>query len=179
MTPLQFATAECANHASDGSCKGIGIRNDGSLYSFGKKPACLLTQHKGRCRYFEECVLPMGYDTTTAKAIALANEHREAVRLYAVNAPRLARESGRICPDCLQRELEPGHRFCYACAAKRRKDTLTRANKGRVRVQQLLGKTPQNTEQNGGVFPPRAKNHISIADTPCTTVVGGNKEGSL
>lgn len=144
MTPLQFAKAECANFDLDGSCKGIGIRNDGSLYSFGRQPTCRLKQSSEPCQYFEECVLPMGFDTTSAVGLAKAKEREQALREYAVNAPLLARQSGRLCPDCRERELEPGHRFCYACAANRRKQSVAKANKGRVRVQQLLRKNPSN-----------------------------------
>lgn len=173
MTPLQFAKEECANFEESGSCKGIGIRRDGSLYSFGKRPSCLLKEKEERCRYFEECVLPMGFDTTSAVGMSKAKEREEALRLYSSNAPRLARESGRVCPECQQRELDKGHRFCYVCAARRRKETIARANKGRVRLQQLSGKSPQNAEQTGVVLPPKSGNHIAIADTPNTTVVGG------
>lgn len=179
MTPLQFAKAECANFDLDGSCKGIGIRNDGSLYSFGKSPACLLKVANARCTYFEECVLPMGFDTTSAIGLAKAKEREQALREYAVNAPALARQSGRLCPDCRERELEAGHRFCYVCAASRRKQSMAKANRGRVRVQQLLPKTPQITEQTEGVLGSGDKNHINIADAPNTTVVGGQTGVSL
>lgn len=178
MTPLQFAREECANFEHDGSCKGIGIRNDGSLYSFGKSPQCVLKDRQKTCQYFEECVLPMGLDTTTASGMARAKEREEAMRIYANNAPAIARYSGRLCPDCQERELEAGHRFCYVCADARRKATQARSDKRRVRLQQLLPKTSQNTEQTDVVLGPKDENHIKTADHHNPTVVDRQKGGS-
>jgi hypothetical protein len=120
-TPLQFAKEQCANFEHDGSCKGIGIKDDGSLYSFGKKPACVLIDRKARCQYFEECVLPMGIDPCNARNVIRAQERQEALKLYSKNSPKLASGSGKLCPECRMRELDRGHRFCYVCAEKRRK----------------------------------------------------------
>jgi hypothetical protein len=173
MTPLQFAKAECANFAFDGSCKGIAIRRDGPAFSFGKRAKCILKDRNKHCPYFEECVLPMGFDTTSAIGMAKAKEREDALKLYAVNAPRIARNSGRLCPDCQERELEAGHRFCYLCAANRRKNTIARSNQGRVRVQQLSSKTHQNIEQNDGVLASGDENHTKVADPSSTTVVTG------
>jgi len=58
MTPFQFAKAECSNYI-DGACKGIGINDDGTQFSFGPKPKCVLSNSGTRCAFFEECVLPM------------------------------------------------------------------------------------------------------------------------
>lgn len=116
MTPLQFAKEQCANFEPDGSCKGIGIRDDGSLFSFGKKPKCVLGIPGIRCQYFEECVAPMGFEDPRQR-----EERNEAVRLYrkSSNAPKFAHQTGRICPDCQERELEPRRRYCYVCSEKR------------------------------------------------------------
>ena len=127
MTPLQFAKAQCANYTSNGGCSGIGIKDDGSAYMFGAKARCVLATNE-RCRYFEECVLPMGLETSTLAGVAQAKERDQAVQLYSRIAPESAK-GGRICPECRERPLEKGHRFCYVCASKRRKEA-NRARSG-------------------------------------------------
>lgn len=126
MTPLQFAKEQCANYQGDGGCAGIGINDDGSTFMFGRKPACVLSL-KQRCKYFEECVLPMHIEPCNAVNIARAKEKEEAVRLYSHDAPRIARASGRLCPQCRKREVEPPKRLCYSCAESNQK----KANRGR------------------------------------------------
>jgi hypothetical protein len=130
MTPLQFAAQECSNYEHDkdnlGACKGIGIRNNGSLYSFGAKPKCVLATPGVRCAFFEECVIPMGIED------AHRHEARnQAVRVYrkATSAPKFAHQAGRICPRCKTRELEPRRQFCYVCSEAKQRE----ANRNRQR----------------------------------------------
>ena len=69
MIKLQFAKAECSNYdQQNGSCKGIGIKDDGTLFMFGRKPACVLG-NRIPCCYFEECVLPMGIELSNARNV--------------------------------------------------------------------------------------------------------------
>lgn len=59
MTALQLAKQECANYESDGTCNGLDIRPDGTLFAMdciGEK--CLIARGE-RCRYFEDAVLYM------------------------------------------------------------------------------------------------------------------------
>lgn len=132
MTPHQFARAECANYdQSIGACKGIGIKDDGSLFSFGRKPACVLA-NRSPCPYFEECVLPMGIDPANARNLVRIKERDGARYLYAQFSPTYSKHTGRICPACNERNLEPRRRLCYVCsdanrrATKRESDRKTR-----------------------------------------------------
>jgi hypothetical protein len=137
MTPHQFARAECANFdATTGACKGIGIKDDGSLFSFGSKPQCVLVDRKARCAYFEQCVLPMHFDDSSQAGQVRAKAHQEAVNLYTAGTTGQDKSKRPICPHCRKREIEPPKRFCYQCAEDRRKasNTIsTREHKRRTR----------------------------------------------
>ncbi len=130
MTPLQFAKASCSNWEWNGACAGIGISDDGSLYSFGRKPKCVLGTTE-RCQFFEECVMPTTENLDTARGQQLAKEHEQARKLYRLNtgARQLGGQTGRICPQCKDRELEPYRRLCYVCAAEN-KLKAKNANRG-------------------------------------------------
>lgn len=122
MTPLQFAKEQCSNFQSNGSCLGMGIRDDGSSYSFGNKSQCVLSEKK-TCKFFEDCVLPMGIDPVNAKNEARLQEKNEAIRLYASQNEKtlsrmLVKGTGRLCPRCRKRELEKGKQLCYVCRSK-------------------------------------------------------------
>ena len=121
MTPLQFAKENCANYQTNGSCLGMGIRDDLSQYSFGKKPRCVLANNQP-CQYFEECVLPVGSDKTTARGVVLATHRDEAAKLYRLTSGSLTVSalSKRLCPECNKRPLEPYKRLCYECRASKR-----------------------------------------------------------
>jgi hypothetical protein len=132
MTPLQFARAECSNlDQSTGACKGIGINKDGSLFSFGSKPACVLSDRTARCAYFEECVLPMHFDTTSLAGQARAKAHQEAVNAYAAGTTGQTKSKRPICPHCRRREIEPPKRFCYQCAEDRKHKATVESNRKR------------------------------------------------
>lgn len=123
MTPLQFAKAECSNYEqSNGSCKGIGIKDDGSLYSFGAKPQCVLGTKGVRCLFFEECVAPLA---NRVEQPIRAHEYKEAVTEYRITA-NVPKTVDRSCPGC-GRELEPKKRLCYVCRKQARKASTRRA----------------------------------------------------
>lgn len=87
MTPLQFAKTECSNYDPSGSCKGLGIKDDGSLYSFGTKPKCLLACSPiQRCSFFEQTVAPTAHQRRPpyirANTELRHKESAEAVKLY-------------------------------------------------------------------------------------------------
>lgn len=122
MTPLQFAKAECANYEADGACAGLGIRDDGSPYSFGRKPKCVLSLGQP-CRYFEECILPMHTDTSKQEGMNLAKSREEATQIYRKGVQGgILKPKARLCPRCKYRELVPRHRVCYVCADKAKKE---------------------------------------------------------
>lgn len=110
MTPLQFAKEQCSNYQPDGSCLGMGIRDDGSAYSFGRKPRCVLADRQ-RCLFFEECVLP-----THRENLILRQQVADvkADYLHSIGVVH----KGRVCPQCQMRILEPRRRLCGHCASK-------------------------------------------------------------
>lgn len=156
MTSLQFAKRECANFEHDGSCKGIGIKDDGSLYSFGKKPACVLGR-RIPCPYFEECVLPMGIETGTASGMVRARDRDQARHEYARFSPTFSKQKGRRCQVCKRREVEKHKRFCYVCAAARKQRSDRAGGAERQKRSRLSRKTtsrtPDNIGSNEGVPP--------------------------
>ena len=118
MTPLQFAIAECSNYRQ-GACQGIGIKDDGSLYSFGAKPVCVLA-NRLPCPYFEECVLPMNIDPCNAVNKVRADHLAEAKHIYAQFAPNYRKTKPRKCRACNRKPVAGGKRYCPACAENRR-----------------------------------------------------------
>src|SRR5437762_12218169 len=61
MTALQIANEHCANFRTDGKgCLGAMIEDDLQIRRCVPKPKCVLATPGERCRYFEECVAPMG-----------------------------------------------------------------------------------------------------------------------
>ena len=155
-TPLQFAKEQCANYADDGSCKGIGIRDDGSPFIFGKKPACVLA-NRTPCRYFEECVLPMGIELCNARNVQREKERQEAKDLYARFAPQFSKQKRKTCKACNKREVEPRHQLCPICA-KERKNQRARAAmaKRRSSVTNLTSQTCDFPNKMEGVSGPEA-----------------------
>lgn len=128
MTPLQFAREQCANYENGSGCSGIGIKDDGSLFMFGKKPVCVLTDRKVRCQYFEETVLPMDIEPCNARNIERRKDHQEAANLYAAWTQGRKPAKHPICPRCLKREVEPPRRICYVCSETQKNSRKTRQN---------------------------------------------------
>lgn len=118
MSPLQIATAHCANHQPNGSCLGVMFGDDLRIICCRPKPKCLLTTRGVRCRYFEECLVPM------ARAIAQENyrlDFEDGIRQYqAATAPGEPFKLTRRCPDCGVELDDPKQRLCGKCAATRR-----------------------------------------------------------
>ena len=125
MNPHQFAKAECANWSND-ECLNVKIAADLSMTIGKPQSRCVLIAGQ-RCRYFEECVLPMAAMTTEP---VKAKSYSEAADEY-----RLTHQMDgviRQCPGC-GRPLSPRRRLCAVCSQKRRKQTY-RAVKARIRV---------------------------------------------
>lgn len=121
MTPHQFARAECANFdQTNGACKGIGIKDDGSLFSFGAKPQCVLVDRQP-CPYFEECVLPMNIEPCNAVNKVRAGHLAEAKHIYAQFSPNYRKTKPRKCRACNRRPVTGGKRYCPECAEARRR----------------------------------------------------------
>ena len=60
MTAFQVAKAECVNCDAAGTCAGIGIADDLSLYRFRQEGKCYLAEQPiKRCVHFEQCVVPL------------------------------------------------------------------------------------------------------------------------
>jgi hypothetical protein len=141
ITPHQFARAECANFdQTSGACKGIGIKEDGSLFSFGSKPACVLNDRKARCAYFEQCVLPTRFDDPSQSGQVRAKSHQEAVNLYTAGTTGEAKSKRPICPHCRKREIEPPKRFCYQCAEDRKQASHRISNRESMRSSRHVDK---------------------------------------
>jgi hypothetical protein len=139
MTALQIAYAECANWRKDGKgCLGAIIDDDLQIRRCNPKPKCVLGTPGERCRYFEECVAPMGP--------GIYNEAYRVAFMAAIRDYRLAAKlpcaEERPCPMC-GRPMEPRQRFCVACAAERRRETKRLSAKtARSECRQLGQKQP-------------------------------------
>lgn len=135
MTPLQLAKEHCANYQSDGTCLGVGIRDDGSLFRFQPegKP-CVLAPPLKRCAYFETTVLlrKPADEPCPPKARALNDQFAEAVRLYAkstdAHVPQTVKGQ-RMCRICRKRIVEPPKQLCYVCAEERENASRKQATK--------------------------------------------------
>lgn len=142
MTPLQFAKEQCANYENDGSCAGIGIKDDLTAYIFSKKPACCLANREP-CQYFQECVLPMGIELCNARNVQREKDRQEAEFLYARFAPHFSKNSARKCKECKTRPVAPRHSLCSVCAVEREKRRSKEAmQKRRSNVTNLGQNTP-------------------------------------
>ena len=109
---LQIAKAHCANWRRDGvGCLGAIIDDDLQIHGCCPKAGCSVGVLGQRCRYFEECVMPMArcIDNPVNR-----QQFEDAVRQYCV-AAKLPYADERPCPVC-GRAMEPRRRFCHACA---------------------------------------------------------------
>jgi hypothetical protein len=153
MTPLQFARAQCANFDSTtGGCKGIGIKDDGSLFNFGKKPHCVLADNKP-CAYFETCVLPMGIDPCNAVNKVRAEHQAEAKHIYAQFSPNYHKTPPRKCRACHRRPVAGGKRYCPECAEDRKRKATVESNQRRRHDGKTPLESPANISPNGGAKP--------------------------
>ena len=127
MTPLQVAKQECANYEGAGTCVGVGIRDDGSLYRFRREGGkCWLAPGPdgaiARCPYFEECIAPLA--KARARNAATEEQKRAAARLVegvqAYEAAVLPVPTAKYakCKGC-QRDVIAPKRLCEQCAKKR------------------------------------------------------------
>lgn len=138
MTPLQIASAHCANYRDGGRCQKIIIQDDGSLVRRPSMPdRCNIGTPGTRCQYFEECVMPMGpkIDNPYKK-----QEFLSAIHDYQHTSGYLPAAKERFCPAC-GKPLERRKRFCPTCAQERhRNQTRAAMAKSRVRCEQLSEK---------------------------------------
>lgn len=149
MTPFQFAKEQCSNF-NNGACAGIGIKDDGSAYCFGAKPACVLGTRGVRCEYFEQCVLPMDIEPCNARNIIRRQEQQDMAKMYRreTGAAKPGGHTGRICPQCQHRELEPRRRLCYECASQNKRQAKHGSLTGVVKLEKpsiSLGNTHEKT----------------------------------
>ena len=134
MTPLQLARDYCANWLTDSKgCLGAIFDDDLQSPRCWPKPHCILESPGHRCLYFEECVVPMGRSIVNP---ACRQQFEAAVNQYRV-AARLPTAQCRACPVC-GRTMAAGRRFCFLCAAAKRKaSTRKSAAKHRQACKQL------------------------------------------
>jgi len=149
MTPIQIAHDQCANWRTDGQgCLGAVIDDDLQIRRCHPRPQCLLASPGCRCRYFEECVMPMARGVANP---AYRQQFEAAVRQYLVDA-KLATAVPRACPAC-GRPMDQCRRFCLVCAAaRRRSSTRKAAAKRRLTGKQLSPFRPLNTNNLQGQF---------------------------
>ena len=132
MTPLQVAKAHCANF-DQGRCLGVYYNDDLTIQACRPLPLCLLAESAQRCPYFETVVMRITLDQSTPSGVKRKEEFDEGIREYRLATGLLKSENDRSrpCPDCKQRPLEQGKKFCYVCREKRRKDTYKSSNRRR------------------------------------------------
>lgn len=123
MTPLQMAKRFCANYKPEG-CLGMWIDVAGSTVKhrpmWTKKTQCVLAQEKRRCKYFEECVMPINIDDSH---VELKSQVGHAVEQYRLMSNLGVSGDGRECPYCGQL-LPPRKKLCHVCARARRLATF-------------------------------------------------------
>lgn len=142
MTLTNLAALHCANYNTDGSCVGAMIDDDLQIRVCRPKPKCLLNTAGVRCRYFEECVMPM--NSSDWPELRTPQQHEEFARLVHLyrRAANVPSQNGRRC-GC-GRELEPRKRMCYQCRQKARRSSYRDSKrKTRVPCPQLSQKTPR------------------------------------
>ena len=129
MTPLQAVKAHCDNYQSDGTCLGIRIRDDLSLYRFRHEGLpCLLADRK-RCEHFEEIVVPMKMSYETPESTVRAKSKEKSVSTYLKLHKLIPQktEAKRVCRECRRVEVNGNQIFCYKCSEKRHKISKRRS----------------------------------------------------
>jgi hypothetical protein len=156
MTALQLARAECANFKND-VCLGMNIETDLRLTRMkGEGRPCILSAGE-RCRYFEECVLPMAEYVNDAKK---AKTYSGVAFDYRRAHPEMGLAATRRCPECGKNAIGGGDRYCPECREQRRKMSNQKSQE-RVR-----------TRKSGGVSAVAAK--PSVDSQRVTEAVLGN-----
>ena len=144
MNPLQVAKAHCANF-DHGKCTGAYHLADLSIRACRSLPVCLLSGPIQRCPYFEDVVMRVTVDQSSSAGVRRKADFDEGIRQYRLATGLLKSENDRSrpCPDCRQRSLEAGKKFCYVCREKRRKETLKSSNRRRGRSRSVMTTTVQ------------------------------------
>jgi hypothetical protein len=117
MTPRQAARSHCANYQADGSCLGVGLRDDLSLYRFRKEGLpCVFLHERGceGCLFFEETVLPQ-------VPPSVAEEYRNSLPTSVATSVQPQRLATKLCLDCHKREVRPRQKYCAVCAKVRKR----------------------------------------------------------
>ena len=135
MTPFQFAKRECANYNKDGSCLGVAaedlVDTNGPWWNrkaitakfLHQKSKCALSKAGERCLYFEQVILPLADCRSPKDELNLQSKRQKAKALYIarVGLASLEKAKSRFC-EC-GAAICKRKRFCYKCAAKKRRET--------------------------------------------------------
>ena len=147
MTPQQLSASECCNNRS-GVCTGAFFkdiqRGSGARLEIvmatdrAGKPCCVATE---RCRFFEECVLPMANLQTQERK---SREYLEAAQSYKTQFDRQEVYGKRLC-RC-GGLLPARKKLCLKCAKESRRESYRKANSGRRAINAICLTTvkPEN-----------------------------------
>ena len=119
MTPRQAARTHCANYQPGGSCLGIALRDDLSMYRFRKEDLpCVFLQEGGceGCPFFEQTVLPQVPAT-------VAEEYRKSLPTSVATSVQPQHSATKLCLDCRKREVRPRQKYCAQCARKKKRES--------------------------------------------------------
>src|SRR5262245_44168879 len=147
MTLLGAAKAHCDNYQTDGSCLGIRIRDDLSLYRFRKEGLPCLLADRERCPHFEEIVVPMRMSYETPQATLRAKAKEAAVSAYLKLHKLITQkiEAKRECRECRRVGVNGNQLFCYKCSEKRHRASKRRS--ARTKRQSNVDKVPDSPIQ--------------------------------
>jgi len=141
-TPLKAAKKHCANYQPDGSCLGIALRDDLSMYRFrGENLPCVFSQGQCEaCPYFEETVLPQ-------VSGIVAVEYRKSLPTTLAADARPQRSARKRCRVCKKREVGPRQKYCPSCARNsKRKSNRQHISRKRRRSVGKLANSPSGPE---------------------------------
>lgn len=160
MTPHQFANANCAN-LRDGTCMGIGIRDNGSLFRMWKPKPCDVNFK--RCVYFEESLAPTirtmepgpKRDSTNAAIQSYLRQRGDVAELltakrniFGQSADEVDLSKSRPCQAC-GKPVQGIKRFCPNCARNRKREQNT-GYKEEKPVKMATGNQPVTDPKEGG-----------------------------
>jgi hypothetical protein len=161
MRSLRAARAHCDNFQTDGSCLGIRIRDDFSLYRFRKEGLRCLLADRERCPHFEEIVVPMRMSYETPQATLRAKAKEAAVSAYLKLHKLIPQkiEAKRVCRECRRIEVNGNQVFCYKCAQKRHRSSKCRS--ARTKRQSNVDKVPDSPIQTEALTNPDQSDRYS------------------
>lgn len=128
MNPHQLAKEECANY-DGGGCRNIMLMDSLENHVGPRLERCRLLAGE-KCRYYEECVLPMlDYITEPQKAKSYLEAKEQYFNIHKLQGMETVT---RVCPGC-GGELLPRKRYCPSCQIKRRKSTFKNSQNAKRR----------------------------------------------